>query len=194
MHRGVPPDLNPNDTILLEGGADIATSIYKERPNKFTGGFNKPRDLFEVRLTERGIKAGCSFIGICRGAQLLTAMLGGSLIQHVTGHSNGEHQMTTADGETMWATSVHHQMMYPFDLPSHDYEILAHSTEPQSRCYLREQDLDMIDRLPKDFVEPEVVWFPKIRGLAIQGHPEYTVPADRFYQYCVNLAKEKIAA
>ena len=70
--------------------------------------------------------------------------------------------------KTLSATSCHHQMMYPFDVP---HKMLAWSTSHQGGYY--EDDKGKVDM--KDKVEPEVVFFPGIRAIAIQGHPEWAI-------------------
>ena len=41
-------------------------------------------------------------------------------------------------------------------------------------------------------VEPEVVMFPKIKALAVQGHPEWMDSKHPFVKYNLDLIKEKL--
>lgn len=194
----IPSILTANDIILFEGGTDISPSLYGEKPSWRCQFPNKYRDYEEVELFKRGLVAGCSFIGICRGAQLITALLGGKLIQHVYNHESA-HVMTInqipeiagfSAGQKIVTSSLHHQMMNPFVLPKSEYQILAECPKDFAKAYLGEK-ADPIE-LPKDFVEPEIVWYPKAKALCIQGHPEYTEPDTAFYQLCVELARRLI--
>lgn len=187
--NNIPDDLNFNDTILLEGGADIGPDIYGEPLGKHTHPFYA-RDDIEKGWIKKGQQVNAGFIGICRGAQLLTAIQPlGKLIQHVSGHQQ-THAMKVIGGDVITTSSLHHQMMYPFDLPKDHYKMLAVAIPSRSKFYLDGGNNDLSGLLPSNFVEPEVVWYPKIRGLAIQGHPEYMAPNTQFVKYCVSLVKE----
>lgn len=170
--------LGPEDTVVFEGGTDINPNFYGQRSISWTQRPDTQRDAKEAALMRRAITAGANLLGICRGAQFITAMAGGELIQHVDNHtgSNG-HMMTTTGfgGEIIRTNSLHHQMMFPFGLPEDEFKILSHVPNALSNEYLigaDEGEEDVKEFLPKNFVEPEVVWYPKVRGLAIQGHPE----------------------
>lgn len=178
------------DGLIIWGGADISPSIYGEPVGPRTGAGDKPsyRDVVEMAAVDAAIKMGIPLIGVCRGAQLMCAMSGGKLVQDVQGHL-GSHPMRTIDGRTIITTSVHHQMMYPFNLPDDDYDLIAWSAPSRSLTYVG------VDSEPmKDFnggiLEPEVIYFHKTNALCIQGHPEFTDPDDPFVTYCMELVKE----
>lgn len=185
----IPHDLKKDDTLILEGGADIHPAIYEQKVSKFTSPGTRFRDAQEIDAFRKFQAVGASVIGICRGAQLATALLGAPLIQHVDGHGSS-HMITCSDGKSLEATSVHHQMLFPFGLDKTEYKMLAWSSPPQSSRYIDGENNDLKDVLPSEFVEPEVVWYPGIRTLAIQGHPEYCDKHEPFREYCVNLVKE----
>jgi len=193
-------NLGPGDTLVLEGGTDINPNFYGQRPINVTQNPDTQRDAAESIMMKKVIAAKGSILGICRGAQFITAKAGGELIQHVTSH-HGNHMMITHTGKPILTNSFHHQMMFPFGLPKEEYKILAHTPQRFSRVYLIEDEEDVKNHLPKDFVEPEVVWYPKIRGLGIQGHPEFVGfnpthpnkgPLAEFVNYSRNLVKEYI--
>jgi anthranilate/para-aminobenzoate synthase component II len=173
------------DALVIWGGEDISPSIYNNPVSKRTHAGASPsrRDRIELDACYAAIERGIPLIGVCRGAQLVCAVAGGRLIQHVNGHGGG-HLMTTSDGRTMRTTSIHHQMMYPFEV---EHELLAWSSTNRSDVYIigtDETDPAMVGR-----PEPEVVWFPKIKALAIQGHPEFVSnpDTDPFVHYCMGL-------
>lgn len=175
-----------NALLLLHGGADISPSIYGEKANKHV--YNDElsnRDAMEIALFTEAVKRGIPIVGICRGAQLACALAGGKLYQHVTGHNGGEHRVTTIDGERFKTTSAHHQMMNPSMV---NHEILAWSSVSLSKEYIGEED----QKLPTPTVEPEIVFFPQIKTLGIQGHPEWMKVKTGFVQHILKLISEKL--
>lgn len=176
------PDMMDRDGILLlHGGEDISPSIYGERNSSQCYASNRPskRDKAEMKFVERAVALGIPIIGICRGAQLLCAMAGGKLAQHVTGHEWGKHDLEDENGFVTLTNSVHHQMMIP-DNTRH--KLIAWASPKLSDVYLGEDDkqLDVA-------VEPELVYFEDLHALGIQGHPEYLTPANPFVQYCTKV-------
>lgn len=181
-----PNHIERKDAILiLHGGADISPSIYGAKPNKYTLADETPsfRDRTELNLAKKAIEMGVPIFGICRGAQLLCAMNGGKLVQHVTGH-HGNHRIETNDGEVIKTNSAHHQMMFPGDT---EHELIAWSNYKISKEYLGEDE----EKLPVE-KEPEIIFFPKIKGLGIQGHPEWLSKDTNFVKYCLKLTEEKL--
>lgn len=143
----------------------------------YVGNAPSPRDQAEAKLMAQAIDKGIYILGVCRGAQLACAMLGGILVQHVDGHAMGSHRITTTEGKKYMVTSAHHQMMYPWEV---EHKLLAWSSIPRSTVYMgiTEQELEAWpvqeyeDEKP-GLIEPEVVWFPTIKCLGVQGHPEW---------------------
>lgn len=153
--------------LVLWGGQDISPAIYG-RPKisqTYADMVVKGRDAVEVALAKRAIELGMPVFGVCRGAQLLCALAGGILVQHVTGHGGTAHIVEFKDGERLPYSTVHHQQMYPWKI---DHELLGW-TDKRSACYLGVTDEER--NLIK--VDPELVWYPKVRGFAVQGHPEF---------------------
>ncbi len=151
------------------------------------------RDQAEAKLFAKAVDAGLVILGVCRGAQLGCALSGGILIQDVSGHGI-DHMVTTIDGRSFRSSSLHHQMMYPWDV---EHELIAWCNYPKSEDYVGLTDIEM-EKWPtqqydtKDLpIEPEIVWFPKTKCLGIQGHPEMMDSDCIFNQYLQNLVKEK---
>ncbi len=176
------------DAVVFWGGADIHPSLYNQNASKTSQAGDKPshRDIFEWNAMKWCVANNIPMIGVCRGAQMLCAFAGGKLVQHSTGHNSGPHSMTTNDYRSMSTTSCHHQMMYPFDI---EHEMLASASVKLSDRYYDGDDEDI---KMDGFVEPEVVWFPKIKGLAIQGHPEWADVNSDFAKYCNELVGKYI--
>lgn len=156
------------DIVLFTGGEDVSPSLYDEKKNIYTSA-NEYRDIEETDEFIKAISFDKNMIGICRGAQFLTVMSGGKLIQHVENHAIGfGHPIIfKKDNSISVITSTHHQMMYPFEMDKNDYDIIASSSENRSEIYLGAPGI-----VYSVSEEPEIVFYPKTKSLAIQGHPE----------------------
>lgn len=198
--------LTSNDILAFGGGVDINPFLYKQSRLFVTDVPHKTRDACEMIAFYEAIRVGASCLGICRGAQFLTIMAGGSLIQHVSGHTQ-EHYIRISEGlskeasvpSELVASSLHHQMMYPFQLSEDSFTILATPTHRISHYYNigkpcnNKNDQEKLgegvihltfDKVP---LEPEIIYYPKIRALAIQGHPEFMSKQSDFSKLSVYL-------
>jgi gamma-glutamyl-gamma-aminobutyrate hydrolase PuuD len=165
------------DALVIWGGADISPTIYGEEPNGSHAGVElSVRDKVEVAVCEAAIEKGIPIIGICRGAQLLCALAGGKLYQDVGGH-HGDHTIITDSGEEHITSSIHHQMMDINGLPQNEVKLIAWTKDIRAPEVM-------------GAVEPEIVYFPRIKGLAIQGHPEFMSSRDPFVGYCRDLVNQ----
>ena len=164
------------NVVLFTGGEDVYPGNYGEDVGKYTS-HNRNRDKQETSEFIKARDLGKLCVGICRGAQFITTLSGGGLIQHVSGHGiSGTHKIHLINEKVdIDITSTHHQMMYPFYLDKSDYVILAKTKDNLSSTYLNGDDCEK--SLPLDFVEPEIVYYKNTNSLCIQGHPEY-MPKD----------------
>lgn len=179
-----PADLEEGDILIVHGGADISPSLYNKAVSRRTWAGDRPshRDATEWAMMQQAKKLGVPIIGICRGGQMLCALAGGHLIQHVNNHS-GEHIVTTVDGEEFSTNSIHHQMMYPFNVK---HEMLGWVKEKLSDVHLDvDEDVDVA-------VEPEYVYFPEVKGFAIQWHPEMMRASEKATQYIIKTINERL--
>lgn len=161
----VVENLENANVVLFTGGEDIDPSLYGKEKHPSTSS-NLSRDLKEKEIFEK-IKLNQLALGICRGSQFLTVMNGGILVQDCSGHAIGATHLISNDEFSVDITSTHHQMMYPFNLPKKDYDLLFTSHQRLSYYY------EGVDEMPP--CEPEVVYYhkkDKPKCLAIQGHPE----------------------
>lgn len=195
-------DIAEADVVVFNGGADIGTEIYHQRlvtSRVFNEegevllanepSFCSARDKQEILLYKRAKALGKFIIGVCRGAQLINCLEGGTLWQHVNNH-NTYHAILDLKTNIIWrATSVHHQMMRP--PPNAD--IIAVASEATFKIDANEQKklknfgvtLDKGD-------DPEIVWFKDARALCVQGHPEYS-PESLFADYFFDLVEQLYA-
>lgn len=108
-------------------------------------------------------------------------MNGGKLIQDVKNHAlYGTHPIIdTATEKVYEITSTHHQMQFPYKLPSNCYKILMYSKNQGFRYMGLNLSEDELIQLA--CCEPEVVLYTqpnKPKCLAIQGHPEMMINHD----------------
>lgn len=173
------------DAILLWGGKDVHPSIYNQKMNIKNQCYPndiKPseRDQIEWHIMREALKHKKMIIGVCRGAQFTCVFAGGSLYQDVEKHDRG-HRLQTYDGKVFYASAGHHQMM---NLDGTKHELLAWPYEVQTLeknttmlSSYHERETVGENKPGKHLIdsgkEPEVVWFPEIRGMAIQPHPEW---------------------
>lgn len=113
-------------------------------------------------------------IGIGKGAQLLNVLNGGSLLEIVCHNDVIPHVTTFIDEKQIedylfWTNSFHNKVMYPWDLDSNDWKLLAYSRDG----YVRGFGINDV----ATGVFPEVIDYHlegKPRCLCIQPNPELT--------------------
>lgn len=167
---GNPEELQQGDVLIIHGGADISPSLYGKGRSSRGWGRLEPsrRDAQEWALMQRAKELNIPIIGICRGAQMMCALEGGHLIQDIDNHS-GMHLVTTKDNAAFMTNSIHHQQL----VPAGNYELIAW-TPPRSKKYwdVTEKGEDTCLPVNPLGLDPEFVYYPGIKGFAIQWHPE----------------------
>ncbi|WP_370411219.1 gamma-glutamyl-gamma-aminobutyrate hydrolase family protein [Streptomyces fradiae] len=98
------------DGLVVAGGADVEPVRYGAEPDTRTGPPARDRDSWELALIDAALAAGTPLLGICRGMQLLNVALGGTLVQHLDGHTEavgvmGRHPVSPVPG-TRYAATV----------------------------------------------------------------------------------------
>lgn len=174
------------DIVLFTGGEDVDPRLYKEVPLAKTH-FNRARDDKELAIFDEALQKGIPMVGICRGGQFLNVASGGSMWQHVNGHT-GTHIARVEippfrngnKRRIISVTSTHHQMMRP----SKDATILCTAQECSDKM---SPAYNKIGKDPKD-PDIEVVFYEDTGCLCFQPHPEFgTAPADcvDFFEECL---------
>ena len=72
------------DALVLSGGTDVSPEIYGEVALRPEWCGDPERDAYERALITAAIAAAKPILGVCRGAQILNAALGGGLYQDIT--------------------------------------------------------------------------------------------------------------
>lgn len=174
VYRGTK-DISKADIVVFTGGADVDPQLYNEIQLSKT--FIDPsRDKLDLEAwglaPETAIK-----VGICRGAQFLNVMCGGSLWQDVDGHRQGHTIVDRMTGNRLFATSTHHQMMRV----GKGARIIAVANQSQHKvCQGRDWTrvgsaghISNVAFLDGDVIDPEVVAYDSQHVLCFQPHPEH---------------------
>jgi putative glutamine amidotransferase len=173
------------DGLVLTGGADVEPARYGEEPHPAT--YVRPeRDAFEFGLFEAAVKAHVPVLGVCRGLQVMSVALGGTLTQHLPETAGTtEHQpapgtfgtstISLADGsraagilgsETK-CRCYHHQAI----------EVLGAGLEPTG--WAADGTIEAAEAPGEDFV------------LGVQWHPEQDADDVRLFKALVEAANKK---
>lgn len=179
------------DALLLWGGTDIHPTFYQQPYHPLTersgnGGQPSLRDMTEWHLMREAKKLKIPIIGVCRGAQFLCVFSGGSLIQDVKGHYHA-HGIVTDKGLSMHASANHHQIMNP---KPGTYELLAWSEFFGAMHQDGFTPKPIVSELMDKKKDPEILWFPDVKGLAIQPHPEWMPIGAQFVKHVVSLVRQ----
>lgn len=169
-------DVDDADLVVFAGGSDIDPALYGEEPIQQCGSPDYARDKYEQEIYHRCVKNGTPMFGICRGAQFLWAMNGGSLWQHVTNHAGGNHWIIDLEEDKrVLANSYHHQAM-AWE-PTLGANLIAICEDNVSDRFLS-QELSVhlsARQLKNGFdgeLEVEAASFDKTKCFLVQGHPE----------------------
>lgn len=152
--------------IVFSGGEDVDPMFYNSPKHPSTYSY-VARDVREKAVYEQALRLKKPMVGICRGSQFLCVMNGGKLVQHQRDDAF-YHWLNTYDNKKVITSSMHHQAQYPWNLPENSYKILA-----WTKGFSDFHEDGNKKELPKTAEkECEIVFYPKSRCLAIQGHPE----------------------
>ncbi|MFI1164119.1 gamma-glutamyl-gamma-aminobutyrate hydrolase family protein [Streptomyces sp. NPDC020801] len=105
------------DGLVIAGGPDVEPVRYGAQRDPRTGPPARARDAWELALIEAALTARVPLLGICRGMQLLNVALGGTLVQHLEGHTEavgvyGAHPVKPVPG-TRYAEAVPEETTVP---------------------------------------------------------------------------------
>ncbi|WP_329050595.1 gamma-glutamyl-gamma-aminobutyrate hydrolase family protein [Amycolatopsis sp. NBC_01488] len=172
------------DGLVLTGGADVEPARYDQEPHQAT--YTRPnRDAFEFGLFEAARRAGKPVLGVCRGLQVMSVALGGTLVQHLPeAQETTEHQPAPATFGRGTVTLAE---------GSRAAAILG--TETKTLCYHHQA----IDRLGTGLEAVgwaadgtiEAAEVPGEFTLGVQWHPEQDSDDVRLFAALVDASKER---
>lgn len=194
----VPPDpvlierpglvLDRLDGLMLVGGVDIAAESYGAEPHPLNDPPVPLRDAVEVALVREAGARGLPVLGICRGAQVINVVAGGTLTQHLPESPSGEE---------------HRREIGRFAGNEHDVEVeegsLAHRAAGERRHRVASHHHQAIDavgaglrvtaRAADDGVVEAIEGDGDAWVLGVQWHPEAD-PASRVIASLVEAARD----
>jgi len=160
------------DVVVFTGGADINPRLYGERAIPSTA-FSETRDTADMAAWHATQKHQVC-VGICRGAQFLNVMCGGTLWQDISHHKYDHHIIDRMTGTRVWATSTHHQQM----IPGEGARIVATAGVAMTKksdgaIWTRPvNQMGEVISIDGDRVDYEVIEYPERNVLCFQPHPE----------------------
>jgi putative glutamine amidotransferase len=186
---GIPIIITPNqvndlpeiDLLYLPGGLDVNPLNYNEMPGYYTQNPNVMLEYFDKHILPKYIENNTSIFAVCRGAQSLFTMYGGTLIQDFKEHKQSGyptdqcHLIKPKDAslyknynelfKNLKVNSRHHQMMID-DGKSNEIDIIA---------------------VAEDFTDIVEVWKHKTKDIwGVQYHPEDHGTNDKFSPFVIN--------
>ena len=154
------------DGLIISGGRDINPRIYGEELHEKTTDIDNQQDQWEVSLIEGAIDRDLPLLCVCRGHQLLCAIRGGKLFQHLPTTKGFENH-----GETGGKWSNHKIQLIPGSLI---YDILGEEVIGNSGHHqgvFDAGDLNVVGRTTDGLIE--AVELQSCRFLiSVQWHPE----------------------
>jgi len=174
--------LDQADGVIPIGGFDVDPHRYGQEPHPTAMIAPRDQEEFEVALVRGALERGTPMLAICRGAQLLNVILGGSLHQHITGAEGlGAHGIPNGGGG-----STNEFLLDEGSLAA----AVMGSTRVSGRCH-HHQAVDAVapglrvtgrtaDGTVEvlELAEPAELTAPAGWLLAVQWHPEETAAAD----------------
>ena len=107
----LPAALAGCDGVLLTGGVDVDPDRYHQ-PRHDSVEIDANRDAYEFELTRAALDRDLPMLGICRGAQVLNVVAGGSLVQ---------------DLPSARPSATVHQIVEPKNAVAHDVTVQPHT-------------------------------------------------------------------
>lgn len=157
------------DGFLFTGGHDVDPALYGQEKEDCCGDLCPTRDAMEQKLLKAALAADKPVLGICRGLQLMNAVLGGTLWQDIP---------------TQFPSETNHRMAAPYGRAEHTVQVnpeLPFGNLPLTlgvnSCHhqgIRElaPELKVWAKAPDGLVE--AIFLPGKRyARAVQWHPEF---------------------
>ncbi len=78
------------DGLIMPGGYDIAADFLGEEPHAGIGSTYRPRDESEFALLKAALDTQIPVLGVCRGIQVINAVMGGTVYQDLPSEYPGK--------------------------------------------------------------------------------------------------------
>lgn len=100
--------------FLLTGGHDVSPELYGEQKEDVCGRCSPERDRLESMVFLYALHKDIPVLGICRGIQLINALMGGTLYQDLPSRFQGK-------------VNIEHHMAAPYNRHVHHLDILRNT-------------------------------------------------------------------
>jgi putative glutamine amidotransferase len=178
------------DGLVITGGPDVDPATYGAGRHAATdepGADSRARDAFEFALLRAALRRGVPVLGICRGAQVLNVVLGGTLHQHlpdVVGHNR--HQQGNAVFTTSTITTVPGTRLAALVGPDTEAQCYHHPAIDRlgDGLVVSASDTDGVI----EAVEIDPARYPDRWTVAVQWHPEERLDDLRLFGALVGAA------
>jgi putative glutamine amidotransferase len=106
----LPGALDDCDAVMLTGGVDVDPALYGATDRHPTVEIDPERDRYECSLAQVALERDMPLLAICRGAQVVNVVAGGTLIQDIP---------------SAQTDALEHQQSGARDQPSHPVHVVA---------------------------------------------------------------------
>lgn len=163
--------LNRFDGFLFTGGHDVAPGVYHQEKLDICGDLCPGRDAMEEKLLLGALKLDKPVLGICRGLQLMNAVLGGTLYQDIPAQfpSETNHRMAAPYGRAEHVVQI--LPGTPFSAVGIPEVIGVNSCHHQGIDKLSAK-MEAMAKAPDGLVEAAYIPGQKY-ACAVQWHPEF---------------------
>jgi putative glutamine amidotransferase len=166
------------DGLLISGGPDVEPARYGQDAHPLSA-WQSQRDGWEMSLVLAALECNLPILGICRGAQVLNVVLGGSLVQHLpdqVGHDShkaipggyGNHAVRLAPDSLLGALLGEESLLAP---SSHHQSVGRLGNGVVATAWAPDGTIEAIEVPSRDFV------------IGVQWHPEMSDDLRLFTQF-----------
>lgn len=166
--RDIEKIVSELDGFILSGGPDVDPKVYNEEKMDCCGNVIEIRDSFEIPLLLEIYKQKKSFLGICRGFQVMNVVFGGSLYQDIP---------------TQYPSNIIHSQDKPYSNGVHNVEVFGQLEElfAKKKIIVNSHHHQGVKKLASNFIvlgksEDGIIEAAMINdypfGLGVQWHPE----------------------
>jgi len=176
------------DALLLSGGGDVAPERYGAERHPAVAGVDDARDAWELALIEHARRQGTPILAICRGIQILNVALGGTLVQHLPEHAQGDPHLVPS----RFDEGAHHVHLTAGSCVAKvlDHERLEVNTLHHQAIDRPAEELNVVARDEHGVIE--AVEHPDEPIIGVQWHPELIAwdhPQQRLFEWLVEAAE-----
>lgn len=180
----VPELVDRLDGLVVTGGQDVSPERWDGPPLCAKGPIDTDRDNYEAVLIEAALAIDLPVLGVCRGAQLINVVLGGTLVPDLGGsavdHTSGEHAVGARTHDVTFELGSLAARLYG---PRTAVNSLHHQAVATPGVNVR-----ISGRAPDGVVEAiEMAGRPL---LGVQWHPEW-LEDDPAFRWLVNVAVDR---